>query len=101
MWHQFENGDTIGTKGSENGEILIDEEHSDGARLTLEKNGDIAPYTITSGVYGCFFHTTFLSSEEEAKNKFNIMKREIVEYFETETTQNDESEWIEQFVNRH
>ena len=56
MWDQIGNGETIGTMGSENGEILIDDEHPAGARLTLEKDGETAPFTITSGVYGCFFH---------------------------------------------
>ncbi|EFK95230.1 hypothetical protein LDC_2762 [sediment metagenome] len=101
MWYQVDNGATIGTKGSENGEIQIDEEHSAGARLTLEKDGDIAPYAITSGIYGSFFHTTFLSNEEDAKIQLNLMKCEIIEYFETKTTYNEECEWIKQFINRH
>ncbi len=101
MWHQVDSGATIGTKGSENGEIQIDEEHSGGARLTLEKDSDIAPYAITSGIYSYFFHTTFFSNEKDAKTQFKLMKREIIEYFETKTTHDEKHEWIEQFVNRH
>lgn len=36
MWNQTDNGEKIGTKGSESGEMIKDEEHSKGARLTLE-----------------------------------------------------------------
>jgi len=34
MWSEIDNGETI---GSESGEIIKDEEHSKGARLTIEK----------------------------------------------------------------
>jgi len=101
MWNQTDNGETIGTIGPENGEIVKDEEHSKGARLTLEKNGDIAPYSITSGVYGCFFHTTYLSTLEEGASEFETMKAEISEFFDTETTGDEEYDWIMGFVGRH
>ena len=35
-WFQFEEGHSIGQTGSEDGVILRDEEHVDGARVTLE-----------------------------------------------------------------
>jgi uncharacterized protein YprB with RNaseH-like and TPR domain len=98
MWNQTDNGDTIGTIGSEIGEIIKDEEHSKGARLTLEKGGDIAPYSITSG---CFFHTTYLSTLEEGVSELDAMKAEISEFFDTETTGNEEHDWIVAFVGKH
>jgi len=101
MWNQTDNGETIGTIGSESGEIIKDEEHSKGARLTLEKGGDITPYSITSGVYGCFFHTTYLSTLEEGVNELYAMKAEISEFFDTETTSDEEYDWIMAFVGRH
>ncbi|WP_462151422.1 hypothetical protein [Pseudoalteromonas xiamenensis] len=101
MWNQTDNGETIGTIGSESGEIIKDEEYSKGARLTLEKGGDIAPYSITSGVYGCFFHTTYLSTLEEGVNELYAMKAEISEFFDTETTSDEEQDWIMAFVGRH
>jgi len=55
MWNKIDNGSTIGTIGSENGEISRDEEHIAGARLTIEKGGDTTPFSITSGVTGAFF----------------------------------------------
>gem|GEM_PF-5289853 len=37
VWSEVDNGETIGTIGSESGEIIKDEDHSKGARLTIEK----------------------------------------------------------------
>ena len=66
-WRPFDNGVTIGQRGSEDGIILIDEEHELGARITLERecsNG--VPFAVTCGIYGWFFHTRFVGSEAEA-----------------------------------
>ena len=43
MWEPTDNGKTIGTKGSAEGKIVMDEEHTDGARVTLERGGSNAP----------------------------------------------------------
>ncbi|MAW97055.1 MULTISPECIES: hypothetical protein [unclassified Leeuwenhoekiella] len=56
-WNPFDQGNSIGTIGSEDGKILKDEENSFGARITLEENGSIAPFSITIGIYGLMFHT--------------------------------------------
>jgi hypothetical protein len=66
-WVPFGEGSTIGTEGTEGGIILRDEEHSLGSRITLERDGTIAPYSVTCGIYGWFFHTRFLGSEAEAE----------------------------------
>jgi hypothetical protein len=67
MWQLFEDGATIGQKGSEDGIILRDEEHDAGARITLERGcAHGVPYAVTCGIYGWFFHTRLLGSEEEA-----------------------------------
>ncbi|MGM8226954.1 hypothetical protein ACSV5M_10250 [Cellvibrio sp. ARAG 10.3] len=97
MWNAFESGETIGTTGSEDGVIIRDEVHAEGARLTLESDGVTAPYSITSGVYGEFFHTTFLSSRDEAEKEFEAMRAEIDSYLNNEKSSN----WIEEFINRH
>ena len=97
MWKFFDSGKTIGSLGSENGIVIRDEEHSNGARLTLESDGVTAPFSITSGVYGEFFHTTFLSSRDKAENEFEVMKTEIHAYLSREK----DIQWIELFVSRH
>ena len=53
MWNKYQDGATIGEKGTENGEVIIDEEDVDGARITLEQNcWHSIPYAITMGIYG-------------------------------------------------
>jgi hypothetical protein len=84
MWHSFNDGVTRGLKGSENGETIRDEEHTRGARITLEQNANIAPFTITCAVYGWMVHTRFFSTEDEAVAEYDKMKAslsEIVERF--------------------
>jgi hypothetical protein len=73
-WDNIENGATIGTPGSEGGVIERDEEHTDGARITVERGGDYAPYSITRGVYGWFFHTRFCSTRDEANRECDLMR---------------------------
>ena len=48
-----------------------------GARITLERDADIAPFAITCGRYGLFFHTRFLSREDEARSEYTEMKVEL------------------------
>jgi len=100
MWSGIDNGETIGTVGSESGELIKDEELSKGARLTLEKDSVDAPYTLTSGVYGCFFHTTHLSNIKEEISEFEAMKAEISEFVNKETSTDEEHDWILAFVGR-
>ena len=64
MWINYQNGSTIGESGTENGNIIFDEEHVDGARITLEQNcHQNIPFAITSGIYGGIVHTTFASDK--------------------------------------
>ncbi|MDC9531845.1 hypothetical protein [Pseudoalteromonas sp. Angola-7] len=98
MWNSIENGSTIGEYGSEGGEIIRDIEHIQGARLTLEKNTTIAPFAITSGVYGCFFHTTFLGNIEEANEILEKMKTDISNYLAAQMENEEQYKWIENFV---
>lgn len=78
-WHPFDQGSTIGTQGSESGVIVLDEEHPDGARITLERSASVAPIAITCGIYGWFFHTRFLGDEAEAKSAFEEMKTALAQ----------------------
>ena len=80
-WRDFEHGTSLGKVGSEGGLITSDEEHSDGARITLE-TGTHAPFAITCGIYGWFCHTCFLQNEIEAKVQYRAMKLGIQEIME-------------------
>ncbi len=79
-WHAYRDGSTIGTGGSEDGRILRDEEHDDGARVTLEavSLSHRAPFAITCGVYGAMVHTCFFGSETAAQQTFEEIKLELV-----------------------
>jgi len=111
-WFKFDTGQTLGKKGSEDGTIIDDQENVNGARVTLEQNGSIAPFSVTVGIYGLMFHTHFSDSLTQAqkyldfakfkidqvfvlyktpdkerdtnwKNKFNLLMEEIVEQKQT------------------
>lgn len=73
-WHATDNGATIGTEGSERGTIVLDEEHPDGARITLEREGKIAAWSITCGVYGLMAHTRFFADRPTAEAEYEAMK---------------------------
>jgi hypothetical protein len=79
MWQPFENGTTLGTRGSERGETIRDEEHALGARITLEQNTNTAPFAITCGIYGWMAHTRFFGNEPEAIAEYEKMKSAISE----------------------
>jgi hypothetical protein len=74
VWYPFDNGTTLGQKGSEEGIILRDEEHPLEARITLERDARSAPFAITCGIYRCMMHTRFFSLQSEATSEYEDMK---------------------------
>jgi hypothetical protein len=76
-WYPFDNGKSIGQRGSESGNIIRDEEHGDGARITLERGGQTAPFASTCGIYGWMVHTRFFGTESEAPGEFENMRSEL------------------------
>jgi hypothetical protein len=76
-WHPFDGGRSIGIVGSEDGTILADDEHADGARITLERHGRAAPFAITCGIYGWMLHTRFFRREEDACAAYAAMKQAL------------------------
>ena len=78
-WSPYKSGSSLGQRGSENGVILRDEEHEEGSRITLERDGSTAPFAITCGIYGWMFHTRFFGSEAEAESEYERMKVDLAE----------------------
>ncbi len=78
-WSGFNNGTTLGLRGSESGIVMADEEHSGGARITLEREGKTAPFAITCGVYGWMVHTRFFGTEEEGRGEYAAMRVGLAE----------------------
>ena len=96
MWQPCDNGKTINTIGSENGLIIKDEKHTDGARITLEKDGN-TPFAITCGIYGVMVHTVFAPNYVEAAEKYQAMKEEIACFLLDEDEDLDD-DWCSRFV---
>ena len=76
-WAPFGGGATLGGEGLEGGEVVRDEEHPEGARITLERGGPAAPFVITCGVYGWMVHSRFFSTADEAEGEYAAMRPEL------------------------
>jgi hypothetical protein len=94
-WYPYEGGTSVGQSGSEGGVIVVDEEHPDGARITLERDGAVAPWSITCGVYGWMAHTRFFPERAQAEIALGPMKSSL----ELVMTSDDEDRFTD-FVNR-
>jgi hypothetical protein len=68
----YDRGQSIGKVGAEGGEILRDEEHKAGARVTLKRGKSYI--SVSCNVYGWMDHTRFFSSVREAQREYVIMK---------------------------
>ena len=90
----------MGQRGSESGLIMLDEEHPSGIRITLERNGVTAPFSITCGVYGVLIHTRFFGAESQARDDFASMKMGLVDI----ATMPDDSDFdagVDAFLKRY
>jgi hypothetical protein len=76
-WYPFDGGRTIGAAGSESGVIVADDEHGDGARITLERDAGVAPFAITCGIYGWMMHTRWFGDEAQARRDYDAMKHAL------------------------
>lgn len=76
-WHRFDGGRSLGEAGSEGGVIVLDEEHDAGSRITIERGGQTAPFSITCGVYGWMCHTRFFATLAEATSACRTMMPEL------------------------
>ena len=74
-WLFYKNGQSIGTKGTEGGLILFDEENSDGARITLARKESMVSISIK--IYGWIDHTRFFTADFDAQREYRAMKLAI------------------------
>ena len=104
-WHPYEDGNTIGTRASEGGTIVRDEEHADGARITLERDTlHKVPFAITCGIYSWMVHTRFFADEPTALNAYDEMKNSIASILSMlvgEIDSDTVSEAIDEFMERY
>ena len=54
--------------------MVRDEEHSLGARISLEHECRVAPFAITCGIYGWMLHTRYFWSEDKAETQYEAMR---------------------------
>lgn len=76
-WHDYDEGFSIGTSGTDGGVIVRDEEHKFGARMTIEEEASSAPFTLTCTIYGWMSHARFFPGESEAEEAFDEMKPDL------------------------
>jgi hypothetical protein len=93
MWNSL--SDNLGKIGSEEGEIKLDDELPNLARITIElKKSHVQPpgdhYAITVGVYGILVHTAFFKRWEDAIECSNAIKLIIQALLADSITSNKE-----------
>ena len=76
-WNPFDSGKTIDLTGGEGGRIIRDEEHTGGARITLEQQCKMAPFAITCGIYGWMVHASFYADQMAAEDDYDHQKTEL------------------------
>lgn len=98
MWYKADNGETIGTIGSEGGIIINDEEYSEICRITLEKCSRY--FAITCGIYGAMVHTVF-GDEDNIYSTYNRMKQDLQVFIDTDTTEDEKLKFYSEFTNKY
>ena len=108
-WELFEGGQHIGSMTEEGRVVVYDEEHADGARITIERCKD-ETFCITCSIYRALFFVTIpYATAEEARASYAIMREEIgqaVEMLEKKGLPEDEShallaDWANNFIEKH
>ncbi len=79
-WFAYDNGQSIGTVGAEGGIVLRDEEHEQGARITLKRGSDYI--SVSCNIYGRIDHTRFFGSLAEAQREYILMKSSLGDMIE-------------------
>jgi hypothetical protein len=72
-WIAFDDGRSIGKVSAEGGVILRDDEHEQGARITLKRGA--SHISISCNIYGKMDHTRFFKTVSEAEREYNPMKK--------------------------
>jgi hypothetical protein len=104
-WQPYEGGATSGGRGSEGGTITQDEEHADGARITLERDTlHRVPFAITCGIYGWLVHTRFFADEPSALAAYGDMKaalERILRLIAVDAPNDSVGEAVDEFVEQY
>lgn len=71
-WTPFDGGRSIGSVSGEGDLILYDEEHRDGARITLKRGRQYV--TVSLNIYGWMDHTRFFNTDADAQREYRAMR---------------------------
>jgi hypothetical protein len=77
-WQPYAHGSTLGKSGPEEGVVLLDEEHGEIARITLEEKAGTTRYAITCHIKGWIAHTHYSRTSQVAFRDYEMMKAELV-----------------------
>lgn len=77
----------IGTKGTEDGVIIQDEEYAHACRASLERCTEY--YAVTCGVYGSMVHTAFFD-ESNYLAKYEEIKRDLQNFIDNVEHMNED-----------
>ena len=99
MWNDL---NTIGERGTEDGIIKKDEEYKGLVRITLEtcpRYGENA-FAITCGIYGSMVHTSFYN-KNEAYNIYELMKLDLKKFIDREDRMSkEEDSFYDYFISK-
>ena len=98
MWNTYENGNSIGTTGSENGTIIFDEEYPGKARITVEECNRY--HAITIGLSGAMFHTVFCN-KDEYQTIVSDMKSDIEVFYCKKRSLSEETDFCDYFYMKY
>ena len=89
---------TIGCIGSENGEIIADEEYKNSCRITLEKCKRYC--AITCGIYGGMVHTAFVDNDH-CLEMYEAMKSDLQKFIDKEISYSEEFDFYCEFTSKY
>lgn len=97
-WIEYNDGITIGTRGSEEGIIIKDEEYQKSCCITLEKTE--RGYAITCGVYGAMVHTAF-ANKDNYLEMYSTMKRDLAEFIDKKLKPPETYDFYDEFTRKY
>jgi hypothetical protein len=74
-WQPYNQGRSIGVKGSEGSKVVRDEEHPLGARMTIKQGRDYV--SVSCSISGKIDHTRFFKEMRTAEREYSTMQREL------------------------
>jgi len=102
QWIPYNNGRSIGLRGSEGSEIVRDEEHPHGARMTIKQGQGYV--SVSCNIAGKIDHTRFFDGMNVAEREYKAMQKELERVISTLSSQdvNEIKVWetISNFVAR-